>query len=84
LRIAQALGDGVVVAGAAAHPRDRPVDIDPVRVTERYPALSGGRAYRGDHASLAQHFQATPELLALAAGRLQPPGKQRGTGGRPS
>ncbi len=30
------------------------------------------------------YFQATPELLALAAGRLQPPGEQRGAGGRPS
>ena len=30
------------------------------------------------------YFQATPELLALAAGRLPAPAEYRGAGGRPS
>jgi integrase/recombinase XerD len=56
---------------------------DGADVQARLPILS---AYLGHSCPEATYWylQATPELLALAAGRLQPPGEHRGTGGRPS
>ena len=56
---------------------------DGADVQAKLPVLS---AYLGHSCPEATYwyFQATPELLALAAGRLQPPGEQRGAGGRPS
>jgi hypothetical protein len=56
---------------------------DGTDVQAQLPVLS---AYLGHSCpeSTYWYFQATPELLALAAGRLRPPGEQPGTGGRPS
>jgi integrase len=56
---------------------------DGADVQAKLPVLS---AYLGHSCPEATYwyFQATPELLALAAGRLQPPGGQRGDGGGPS
>jgi integrase/recombinase XerD len=50
-------------------------------VQARLPILP---AYLGHSCPEATYWylQATPELLAPAAGRLQPPGEHRGTGGR--
>jgi hypothetical protein len=54
---------------------------DGADVQAQLPVLS---AYLGHSCPEATYwyFQATPELLALAAGRLQPPGEQPGTGRR--
>jgi site-specific recombinase XerD len=56
---------------------------DGADVQAKLPVLS---AYLGHSCPEATYwyFQATPELLALAAGRLPPPGEHHGTGGRPS
>ena len=56
---------------------------DGADVQARLPILS---AYLGHSCPEATYWylQATPELLALAAGRLPPPGEHRGTRGRPS
>lgn len=88
----------VVLAGIATPPRRRRPRVHDLRhtfavttltgwyrdgadVQARLPVLS---AYLGHSCPEVTYwyFQATPELLALAAGRLQPPGEQRGTGGR--
>jgi integrase/recombinase XerD len=56
---------------------------DGADVQAKLPVLS---AYLGHSCPEATYwyFQATPELLALAAGRLPPPGEHHDTGGRPS
>jgi integrase/recombinase XerD len=56
---------------------------DGADVQAQLPVLS---AYLGHSCPEATYwyFQATPELLALAAGRLPPPAEHHGTGGRPS
>jgi integrase len=56
---------------------------DGTDVQAKLPVLS---AYLGHSCPEATYwyFQATPELLALAAGRLPPPGEQPGPGGKPS
>jgi len=54
---------------------------DGADVQAKLPVLS---AYLGHSCPEATYwyFQATPELLALAAGRLPPPAEHHGTGGR--
>jgi integrase/recombinase XerD len=56
---------------------------DDADVQAQLPVLS---AYLGHSCPEATYWylQATPELLALAAGRLHPPGEHHGTAGRPS
>lgn len=56
---------------------------DGADVQAKLPMLS---AYLGHSCPEATYwyFQATPELLALAAGRLPPPGEHHGTGRRPA
>ena len=56
---------------------------DGADVQAKLPVLS---AYLGHSCPEATYwyFQATPELLALAAGRLPPPAEQHSSGGRPS
>jgi integrase/recombinase XerD len=56
---------------------------DGADVQAQLPVLS---AYLGHASPEATYWylQATPELLALAAGRLQPPGQHHSTGGRTS
>jgi len=90
----------VVLAGIATPPGRRRPRIHDLRHTFAVTTLTGWyrdgadvqaklpvlSAYLGHSCPEATYwyFQATPELLALAAGRLPPPAEHHGTGGRPS
>jgi integrase len=88
----------VVLAGIATPPGRRRPRVHDLRHTFAVTTLTGWyrdgadvqaqlpilSAYLGHSCPEATYWylQATPELLALAAGRLQPPGEHRGTSGR--
>jgi len=90
----------VVLAGIATPPGRRRPRIHDLRHTFAVTTLTGWyrdgadvqaklpvlSAYLGHSCPEATYwyFQATPGLLALAAGRLPPPAEHHGTGGRPS
>jgi integrase len=98
--VAETFARLVVLAGIATPPGRRRPRVHDLRHTFAVATLTGWyrdgtdvqaqlpvlSAYLGHSCPEATYwyFQATPELLALAAGRLQPPGEQRGAGGRPS
>jgi integrase len=98
--VAETFARLVVLAGIATPPGRRRPRVHDLRHTFAVTTLTGWyrdgtdvqaqlpvlSAYLGHSCPEATYwyFQATPELLALAAGRLPPPGEQRGAGGRPS